>query len=78
MKSPFLETNTKSIPSVKKMVGKPFAEVASNHPLRICLPDISLEVRQAIRDTECKCISECSDSLNKSTLCCILHRYQFE
>ena len=32
------------------------------------MPDISSEVKKAIRDTERKCISECSDSLNKSTL----------
>ena len=52
----------------EKMVGKPFAEVASNHPQKIGLPDISSEVKKAIHDTERKCISECSDSLNKSTL----------
>ena len=52
----------------EKMVGKPFAEVASNHPQKIGLPDISSEVKKAICDTERKCISECSDSLNKSTL----------
>ena len=52
----------------EKMVGRPFAEVASNHTPKIGLPNISSEVRKAIRDTERKCISECSDSLNKSTL----------
>ena len=56
MKSPFLKTNTLC------------AEVASNHLQKKGLPNISSEVRKAIRDTECKCISECSDSLNKSTL----------
>ena len=44
----------------EKLVGKPLAEVTSNHPQKIGLPNISSEVRKAIRDTERKCISEWS------------------
>ena len=50
------------------IVGKPFAEVANNHPQKIGLWDMSSEVKKVIHDTQRKCIAECTDSLNKSTL----------
>ena len=52
----------------EKFVGKSFAEVANNHPQKIGLRDISSEVNKVIHDTHRKCIAECTDSLNKSTL----------
>ena len=65
----FLKTNIPSlIPFCEKIVGKPFAEVANNHPQKIGLRDISSEVKKVIHDTQRKCIAECTDSLNKSTL----------